>query len=154
MDDGPEDMATAIEMARITWADGITVAVCTPHINAGLYDNGASQIRAAVWHLSDALRGAGLPLHLAAGADVHPTRTLREGRQGENTRTLGKGDKFRTERRSSAGLVGNLSLAEDLKSRTPPERLLHSASRETRSFYNSEDLHSAVRATRRSRSAA
>jgi protein-tyrosine phosphatase len=84
IDDGPRDLATSVEMARLACADGISIAACTPHIVPGLYDNSASAIRAAVWRLSDALRAAGLPLHLAAGADIHLTpdlvARLRDGR--------------------------------------------------------------------------
>lgn len=84
MDDGPDNLATSVEMARIACADGINIAACTPHILAGLYDNSASEIRAAAWRLADALRNAGLPLHLVVGADVHLApdliARLRDGR--------------------------------------------------------------------------
>jgi protein-tyrosine phosphatase len=84
MDDGPSDLATALQMARIASADGIAIAACTPHVMPGLYDNDGPAIRAAVWRLSDALRQEGLPLQLVPGADIHFTPDLlprlRDGR--------------------------------------------------------------------------
>ena len=39
MDDGAVDLETAIEMARLAIADGITTTACTPHIVPSVYDN-------------------------------------------------------------------------------------------------------------------
>jgi protein-tyrosine phosphatase len=84
MDDGPQDLAAAIEMARVASADGIAITACTPHILPGLYNNTGSAIRAAVWRMSDALRQAGLPLQLVPGADIRLgpdlLERLRDGR--------------------------------------------------------------------------
>jgi protein-tyrosine phosphatase len=71
IDDGPADIATALEMARIAVADGITHTACTPHIYPGLYHNTARGIRSAVGELRNAIERAGLPLSITHGADIH-----------------------------------------------------------------------------------
>ena len=48
IDDGPRDVATALEMARIAVADGIHTVACTPHIYPGLFDNDSERIAAQV----------------------------------------------------------------------------------------------------------
>jgi len=76
IDDGAPDLATALEMARIAVADGITVTACTPHIYPGLYENTATGIRAAIVKLQQELDNAGIALRLVEGADVHLTPDL------------------------------------------------------------------------------
>ncbi|MEW6594353.1 MAG: CpsB/CapC family capsule biosynthesis tyrosine phosphatase [Thermodesulfobacteriota bacterium] len=68
IDDGPADLATAVAMARLAAADGITTIVATPHLNSRLYDQREIGDRLAL--LSEALRREGLALELLAGADV------------------------------------------------------------------------------------
>ncbi|MEC9344351.1 MAG: CpsB/CapC family capsule biosynthesis tyrosine phosphatase [Pseudomonadota bacterium] len=77
IDDGAPSVDTALEMARIAVADGITHLACTPHIVPGLYDNDAAGIEAATASLADALDHAGIGLVLFAGADIHVTPELR-----------------------------------------------------------------------------
>ena len=89
MDDGPQDLAAALAMARIACADGLAVAACTPHILPGLYDNTGPTIRAAVWRLADALREAELPLELVAGADIHIGPDLLAGLNNGRLPTIG-----------------------------------------------------------------
>ncbi|WP_457936135.1 tyrosine-protein phosphatase [Mesorhizobium sp. 10J20-29] len=71
LDDGSEDLATSIAMARIALDDGITHMACTPHIVAGLYENNSEIIDAAISRLRQALDANSLPLKLVSGADVH-----------------------------------------------------------------------------------
>lgn len=71
IDDGAPDLDTALEMARMAVADGITVTACTPHIYPGLYENDGDGIRAAIASLQAHLDQAGIPLRLVEGADVH-----------------------------------------------------------------------------------
>lgn len=70
IDDGASDLATALEMARIAAADGITLTACTPHIYPGLYENDAAGIARAVEGLRHQLREAGIPLQVTTGADI------------------------------------------------------------------------------------
>jgi len=71
IDDGAPDLATALAMARLAVADGITVAACTPHIYPGLYENDSAGIGAAIGALRTELAAANIPLQLVAGADTH-----------------------------------------------------------------------------------
>src|SRR5271168_2497791 len=45
IDDGAPDLATAMEMARLSVADGVRVIACTPHIFPGVYSNTGPDIR-------------------------------------------------------------------------------------------------------------
>lgn len=71
IDDGAVDLSTALEMAAMAVADGITVTACTPHIMPGVYDNTPSDICARIDDLRKALREADIPLELVAGSDAH-----------------------------------------------------------------------------------
>lgn len=71
IDDGAADLPTALDMARASVADGVTVLACTPHILPGLYHNSGPQIREAVRRLQLALDEKGIALQLVTGADVH-----------------------------------------------------------------------------------
>lgn len=79
IDDGAPDLETALTMARIACADGITTTACTPHIYPGLYENNAAGIRAAIANLQQELDQEQIPLRLVQGADVHLTPDLLEG---------------------------------------------------------------------------
>lgn len=71
IDDGAPDMETALAMARVAVADGITVTACTPHMMPGYYENTSEGVRRAVVALQAALDDAGIALRLTTGADVH-----------------------------------------------------------------------------------
>jgi protein-tyrosine phosphatase len=73
LDDGPPDLETALQMARLAVADGVEVAACTPHILPGVYHNTGPQILAATNALRRALADAGIRLELISGADAHMT---------------------------------------------------------------------------------
>ncbi|MGE5153881.1 MAG: tyrosine-protein phosphatase [Bdellovibrio bacteriovorus] len=78
IDDGARDLDTALGMARIALADGITLSACTPHIYPGLYENDALGIRQAVSALRVALDEAGIPLQITSGADIQVVPELLE----------------------------------------------------------------------------
>jgi len=84
VDDGAGDLETALEMAAMAVADGITITACTPHIMPGVYDNEANAIRARVDELGNALAEADVPLRLVVGSDAHMrpdfTAALHRGR--------------------------------------------------------------------------
>jgi protein-tyrosine phosphatase len=71
IDDGAKDLATSLAMARMAAADGISTIVCTPHILPGVYNNTGPIIREAVARLCEKISGAGIPIRILAGADVH-----------------------------------------------------------------------------------
>lgn len=76
IDDGAPNLESALAMARLAVADGITTIACTPHIYPGMFENDSAGIRAHV----DALRGhlaeTGIPLELSWGADAHVSPDL------------------------------------------------------------------------------
>lgn len=71
IDDGAPDLETALEMARIAVADGITITACTPHIHPGAFDNTGPQIKIALREFQGRLDEAGIALKLVCGADTH-----------------------------------------------------------------------------------
>ena len=71
IDDGAADLATALDMARMAAADGITTVACTPHIYPGMFDNDSAGIAAAIHALQQEIDAAGIPLRLTCGADAH-----------------------------------------------------------------------------------
>jgi protein-tyrosine phosphatase len=71
VDDGAADLATALEMARMAVADGVTIQACTPHILPGLYHNTGPDIRVATRALQARLEENDIPLTLVTGADAH-----------------------------------------------------------------------------------
>lgn len=89
IDDGPKDLSTSLEMARIAVADGITTTFCTPHIYPGLYENTAPDIRQRVASLQLILQNQNIPLKLSFGADVHLVPGLLDGIRGGRVPTLG-----------------------------------------------------------------
>lgn len=76
IDDGPPDLETALEMARIAVADGIEIIACTPHIYPGMYDNNGPDILRRVVELQTQLDQADIRLKLVAGCDAHVTPTM------------------------------------------------------------------------------
>lgn len=70
LDDGPETLAEALQMARMAVANGITHTVVTPHIHPGRYDNERKTIRSAYERFRQALVREGILLELAMAAEV------------------------------------------------------------------------------------
>ena len=70
IDDGPEDLATALRLARHAAAAGIHTAVVTPHMHSGRYENRAADIRAAAQVFQRALDAEGIALEIASAAEV------------------------------------------------------------------------------------
>lgn len=88
IDDGAQDLATALEMARIAVADGIRLVACTPHIYPVLYENRARDIRAAVDAFREHLGGAEIPLEITYGADIQLVPELVESLNNGSFPTL------------------------------------------------------------------
>lgn len=70
IDDGAEDMATALALARMAMDGGTTHMVCTPHMHPGRYENTASSIAESLTGLRQALHEAGIPLQVGWAAEV------------------------------------------------------------------------------------
>jgi len=70
IDDGAETDETALEMARMAVADGITHLACTPHIYPGLFENDTNSIRDALTRFRGLLEEQQICLTLGMGADI------------------------------------------------------------------------------------
>lgn len=71
VDDGAADVATAVELARLALADGITTVIATPHTLDGTYDVTRQRARQAHADLVAALAAAAVPLEVRLAAEVH-----------------------------------------------------------------------------------
>jgi protein-tyrosine phosphatase len=71
LDDGAPDLETALDMARIAVADGITAVAATPHFLEGSMENHRELIRQRVIEFQQALDKAGIPLQVLPGAEVY-----------------------------------------------------------------------------------
>lgn len=79
IDDGAKDLDTALAMARMAVADGITHMACTPHIYPGMYENTTAIIQRAIQDLTQQLEQHRIDLKLGIGADVHMVPEVLDG---------------------------------------------------------------------------
>lgn len=70
IDDGPDTMEQALELARLAVSNGITHSVVTPHIHPGRYENDASSIVQSLAEFRSAIEEAAIPLQLGFAGEV------------------------------------------------------------------------------------
>lgn len=70
IDDGPETMAEALDLARAAVEDGISHAVLTSHVQPGRYDNQRRNLELAVAGFSQALEEANIALKVRMGCEA------------------------------------------------------------------------------------
>ena len=70
VDDGAANIEEALSLARAASANGITHAVMTPHIHAGVFDNRKSELLGHVEKFRAALQRVGIPLGISLGGEV------------------------------------------------------------------------------------
>lgn len=70
IDDGPEDLAGSLEMARSAVASGISRIAATPHLRSDFPGVDVRQIGERAAALQRELHGAGIDLRVTAGAEV------------------------------------------------------------------------------------
>jgi protein-tyrosine phosphatase len=70
IDDGPETLEEALEMARIAVANGIAESHVTPHLHPGRWENDQAKIAAAVEAYRTELAKANIPLAIGYAAEV------------------------------------------------------------------------------------
>lgn len=70
IDDGAASLEEALALARASVADGITHAVMTPHIHAGVFENRKSVIEGKVAQFLACLVKARIALNISMGAEV------------------------------------------------------------------------------------
>jgi protein-tyrosine phosphatase len=88
LDDGAQNLATSLVMARAAVDQGVTHVACTPHILPGVYHNHGPDIRSATKNLQDALNREEIPLQLVTGADVHMAPNFAAGLKSGDLLTL------------------------------------------------------------------
>jgi protein-tyrosine phosphatase len=70
IDDGAPNPEAALELARALVQDGVTHAVCTPHVYPGRFNNRRSSIKTQFDALRDLLDAAGIELGLGFAGEV------------------------------------------------------------------------------------
>jgi len=70
VDDGPNDMAASLDLARHAVADGSGTIVATPHVRSDLGITDAVELHARVLELRSALAAAGILIDVRCGAEV------------------------------------------------------------------------------------
>jgi protein-tyrosine phosphatase len=70
VDDGPADMAEAVELARTAVADGTSVVTVTPHVRDLLRQGILDEVPERVAEVAAALERARVPLHVLPGAEL------------------------------------------------------------------------------------
>ncbi len=70
IDDGPQTLEEALEMAKFATDGGITTIIATPHHLNGRYENVRNDIFIAVDQLNEALRAAQIPLTVLPGQEI------------------------------------------------------------------------------------
>ena len=70
IDDGPDTMAQAMELARMASDDGIQKALVTPHVHPGRWDNTKSSLLPVFNQFCTSLRDSGIPLEVRLGGEV------------------------------------------------------------------------------------
>lgn len=90
IDDGAPNVDTALELAQIAVADGITHMVCTPHIHPGRFDNTLKTIQQALKQLQSALLENHINLQISAAAEVRLGPEILQGVQTKSLPFLGQ----------------------------------------------------------------
>ena len=90
IDDGPQCLDDALEMARAAHAAGICAAVVTPHLHLGRYDNTLASIATAAAAFADELERAGIPLRIGYAAEVRICAELTQLAESGGIPYLGK----------------------------------------------------------------
>lgn len=70
VDDGAQSLDEALELARLAVADGIQLAVLTPHVHPGRYENRLAGLQASFADFRRALAEASIPLDVRLGGEV------------------------------------------------------------------------------------
>ena len=84
LDDGPAEMSESIQMCRMAYKDGVRSIVATPHMNDGMYNITASQMREKASQITDALAQDGVTMNILPGGDISLTpETLGKLQSGE-----------------------------------------------------------------------
>lgn len=78
IDDGPDTLEQALQLAQIAVTNGIQAAVVTPHVHPGRYENNAQSIAKDFDNFKRALLEAKIPLQVAAAGEVRLSAEILE----------------------------------------------------------------------------
>lgn len=81
VDDGSQDWAETLAMARMAVDDGITTIIATPHQCGNYAQNDGEMIRRTVAQVQEFLKQNAVPLRVLAGADVRIESDMPQGLQ-------------------------------------------------------------------------
>jgi protein-tyrosine phosphatase len=95
IDDGPEELDEALDMARLAVANGITEAIVTPHIHAGRYENTRESVSAATRQFQHCLQEHGIALRLGMAAEIRIGPELMTLVEAQQVPWLGSLDGYR-----------------------------------------------------------
>src|SRR5215218_6884634 len=70
VDDGPSDLAEAVELGRLAVADGTALVTVTPHARDLVGRGILGELPARVREVAEALRRSGIPLEVRPGAEL------------------------------------------------------------------------------------
>lgn len=94
IDDGPNTLDKALELARIAVDNGITHSVLTPHIHPGRWENSRAIIAEACDFFQTALDVNDIPLKLGFAAEVRLSHEVLELVEGEQIPFYGQVDGY------------------------------------------------------------
>lgn len=95
IDDGPDTLGDALDLARAAVADGISHSVLTSHIDPDRYANQHSNLHAAHAHFSQQLAAAAIPLQVHLGGEARLCPELLDLIAQDQVPFLGEVDGFR-----------------------------------------------------------
>ncbi len=79
VDDGSRNMEMSLDMVSAAYDSGVRSMIATPHCYRGLYENYAGKRMQDAWEeLHQAVRSAGIPVHLYQGMEIMATDDLPE----------------------------------------------------------------------------
>ena len=90
IDDGPEDLEGALDMARAAVAAGISTIAVTPHLRSDFPDVHVEEIAERCSQLAETLRAEEVPLELEPGAEVSLVWALEAGEEALKMATFGQ----------------------------------------------------------------
>ncbi|QHT61923.1 tyrosine protein phosphatase [Paenibacillus lycopersici] len=70
LDDGPDHLEEAVELARRAAYDGVTAIIATPHYRPGAYETDAGRIRREAENMNAELRKRRIPLIVQPGQEI------------------------------------------------------------------------------------
>jgi len=114
LDDGPETLEGALDLARAAFAAGTRTMVATPHVNRA-YDVNPPRIREAADRLRDRLAQEGIELELLAGGEISTGRLPRLSAEELDALRLGDGPYLLIEAPLTAGAWQLTEIVERLR---------------------------------------